>query len=180
MRVVDHATRNPVAESDKVGHDNVTELRPAGPPAGKPPHEALPVTGTIKRERDGQPLNQPAPSDFPVTAECSCGEEIRKREYMFADWQHVPVSTAPAADDPLIRQWANSGSRKRQIAATLARELASLPAHTRVESSMKIAARFGTSNTTAAGARFLLTGHKLIYKSGRHYFTAPGRPKTPP
>jgi hypothetical protein len=161
-----------------VGHDNVAELRPAEQPAGEPAHEALPVRGTIKRVRDGQVLGQPMPADFPVTAECSCGNAIRKQEYMFADWRHE--STAPAPGDPLIRQWASSGSRKRQIAATLARELAARPAHARVESSMKIAARFGTSNTTAVGARFLLMGHMLIYKSGRHYFNAARRPERPP
>jgi DNA-binding GntR family transcriptional regulator len=82
------------------------------------------------------------------------------------------MSTAPAVGNPVIRQWAGSGIRKRQIAATLARELASLPPHTRVESSMKIAARFGTSNSTAVHARFLLIAQNIIYKSGRHYFVA--------
>lgn len=161
-----------------MGHDDVTELPPAEPPAERPAHQALPVRGTIRRARDGQVLGRPMPSDFPVTADCSCGNVITKQKYMFTDWRHG--STAPVPDDPLIRQWASSGSIKRRIAATLARELASRPAHTRVESSMKIAARFGTSNATAAGARFLLTGHHLIYKSGRHYFTAPRIPGKPP
>jgi hypothetical protein len=67
---------------------NVAELRPGEQPAEEPAHEALPVRGTIKRVRDGKVLDRPMPADFPVKAECSCGNAIRKQEYMFADWRH--------------------------------------------------------------------------------------------
>jgi hypothetical protein len=72
----------------------------------------------------------------------------------------------------VITAWANSGSRTRQIAARLARELASLPENTQVESSMKIAARFRTSNTMAVNARHLLMGQGIVRKVGRHYYVA--------
>jgi hypothetical protein len=38
---------------------------------------------------------------------------------------------------------------------------------------MKIAKRHATSHAMAVNARNLLTGAHLIYKSGRHYYTAP-------
>jgi hypothetical protein len=81
----------------------------------------------------------------------------------------------------VIREWAGHYSMRRQLAARLARELAVLPDHSRVESTMKIAARYGTSHTMAVNARNLLAGAHFIYKSGRHYHKAPlitgtGRP----
>jgi hypothetical protein len=78
-------------------------------------------------------------------------------------------------EDPVISQWAASGSRTRHIAATLARELSLKPPNTQVESSMKIAARFGTSNTMAVRARYLLIERGMISKVGRHYFVATTR-----
>lgn len=53
-------------------------------------------------------------------------------------------STASAeAGNPAIRQWAAHPSRTRQLAARIARELALRPGNSRVESSMKLAARHG-------------------------------------
>jgi len=72
----------------------------------------------------------------------------------------------------VIASWAGHHSLTRQLAARLARELALRPDHSRVESSKRIAARYGTSNTMAVNARNLLTGAHLIYKSGRHYHKA--------
>jgi hypothetical protein len=60
----------------------------------------------------------------------------------------------------------------RRIAARLARELAGKPCHERVDSSMKIAARYGVSNTMAVNARHLLMGARIIYKKDRHYYVA--------
>jgi hypothetical protein len=77
-----------------------------------------------------------------------------------------------STDDPVIAKWAASGSRARHIAATLARELMLKPPNTQVESSMKIAARFGTNNTMAVRARYLLKEHGIIRKVGRHYYVA--------
>ena len=76
------------------------------------------------------------------------------------------------SEDPVIAKWAASGSRTRHIAATLARELSEKPPNTRVESSMKIAARFGTSNTMAVRARHLLIERGIIRKVGRYYHVA--------
>lgn len=72
----------------------------------------------------------------------------------------------------VIAAWADSGSRTKRIAATLARELANANSGDRVDSSMRIAARFGVSNTTAVNARYLLMGQKIIRKTGRHYYVA--------
>lgn len=83
--------------------------------------------------------------------------------------------TSRPATHAEITAWAASGVMKKQVAARLAREIALLPPHTRVESSMKIAAKNGVSNTVAANARHLLLGANLIYKNGRHYYT--GQPK---
>lgn len=59
-------------------------------PAESPVHEALPVRGTFKRVKDREQLVLPMPWDYPITAECaSCGKVIRKKESMFADWEHV-------------------------------------------------------------------------------------------
>jgi hypothetical protein len=55
------------------------------------------------------------------------------------------------------------------VAARAAREIALLPAHAEVDSSMKIAAKYGVSDTIAVRARNLLRDAGLIYKSGRRY-----------
>lgn len=72
----------------------------------------------------------------------------------------------------VITLWADSGSRTKRIAATLARELANGNPGDRVDSSMRIAARFGASNTMAVNARYLLMGQRIIRKVGRHYYVA--------
>jgi hypothetical protein len=82
------------------------------------------------------------------------------------------TATSSQAVSSVIRQWATHHSRTRQLAARIARELALRPDHSRVDSSMKLAARHGASNTMAANARHLLMGARLIYKSGRHYYKA--------
>lgn len=74
--------------------------------------------------------------------------------------------------EAVISAWAHSGVTSKVIAATLARELPALPPATRVTSSMKIAARFNTSNTTAVRARYHLLAQKIIRKNGRHYYVA--------
>lgn len=71
----------------------------------------------------------------------------------------------------VISAWVTSGVTSKVIAATLAREMRSRAPGTRVLSSMKIAARFNTSNTTAVRARNYLLGQKIICKNGRHYYT---------
>jgi len=63
---------------------------------------------------------------------------------------HMPMeTTSPGSDttsaDRAIAVWSRSGSQARQIAAALGRELLDTPRHTRVDSSMKIAARFGAN-----------------------------------
>jgi hypothetical protein len=85
--------------------------------------------------------------------------------------RRMAETSGPAAS-PVIRAWARHHSLTQQLAARLARELALRPDHSRVESSMKIAARHGVSNTMAVNARNLLMGARLIYKSGRHYYKA--------
>jgi hypothetical protein len=79
------------------------------------------------------------------------------------------TETGNRAAGSVIRAWASGHSLTRQLAARLARELALRPDHSQVESSMKIAARYGVSNTVAVNARNLLMGAHLIYKSGQHY-----------
>jgi hypothetical protein len=79
------------------------------------------------------------------------------------------------AASPVIKEWARHHSLTRQLAARLARELASRPDHSPFDSSMKIAAKYGVSNTMAVKARNLLAGAHLIYKSGRHYRKAAPR-----
>lgn len=71
-----------------------------------------------------------------------------------------------------ISAWVYSGVTSKIIAATLAQELPLRPPEARVESSMKIAARFNTSNTTAVRARNHLLGQQIIRKNGRHYYAA--------
>ena len=81
-----------------------------------------------------------------------------------------------AVDDPVnsavLTAWTSSESRTKRIAAALARELADADQGDRVDSSMKIAARFGTTNTMAVNVRFFLMGCGIIRKSGRHYYVA--------
>jgi hypothetical protein len=74
----------------------------------------------------------------------------------------------------VIAGWAGSGIRSRRVAAVLALELLGKPRNTRVDSSMKIAVRFGTDNSMAVRARLLLTGARIIYRSDadHHYYVA--------
>ena len=52
-------------------------------------HEIVPVPGTYKRARDGQPVNPPMPWDYPLTAQCEeCRRTAYKQSAMFADWEH--------------------------------------------------------------------------------------------
>lgn len=68
-----------------MSHDNVAELGLAESQA----HEALPVRGTLKRARDGKHLDRTVPADYPVDAECSCGNPIRKQAWARGTWQHA-------------------------------------------------------------------------------------------
>ena len=53
-------------------------------------HEALPVRGTFKRAKDGELLELPVQAwDYPILAKCACGGEIRKKESMCCDWEHL-------------------------------------------------------------------------------------------
>jgi hypothetical protein len=85
------------------------------------------------------------------------------------------MKNAEASDlvnSAIITAWVKSGSRTKLIAAALARELANANPGDRVESSMKIAARFGTSSTMAANARYHLISQGIIRKVGCHYYVA--------
>jgi hypothetical protein len=85
-----------------------------------------------------------------------------------------PPGTRKAPGDQVIAGWFRSGSRARQIAAVLGGELLARPRGTRVDSSMKIAARFRVNNSMAARARNFLMGAEIIYRSeaDRHYYVA--------
>jgi hypothetical protein len=76
------------------------------------------------------------------------------------------------ADEAIISQWSAHWSRTRQLAAALARELAALPDHSRIEPTTKTAARHGVSYSVALSARNLLIGAKLAYKRGAHCYKA--------
>jgi hypothetical protein len=65
-----------------------------------------------------------------------------------------------------------AGETSDREAAILARELVNANPGDRVDSSMKIAARFGATNTMAVNARYLLMGQGIIRKIGRHYYVA--------
>lgn len=54
-------------------------------------HEPLPVRGTFKRAKDGEPPDLPLqPWDYPILADCApCGEPIRKDKSMLAKWYHT-------------------------------------------------------------------------------------------
>jgi hypothetical protein len=75
-------------------------------------------------------------------------------------------------DDPDFAEWAGSPVMARRIAARLAGVLAGASQNDRVDSVWKIAERFSTSRSVAENARNLLTGRRIIYKSGRHYYIA--------
>jgi hypothetical protein len=63
-------------------------LCPLEPPA----HEALPRRGTLRRVKDGERRAVPMPWDYPVAADCAqCAREIRRKEMMFVEWEHVKV-----------------------------------------------------------------------------------------
>jgi hypothetical protein len=88
--------------------------------------------------------------------------------------QVSPAGTGAAPREEVIAAWSGSGSRARQIAAVLARELRAKPSGSRVDSSMKIAARFGVNNSMAVRARGFLLGARFICRSDadRHYYVA--------
>ena len=56
-------------------------------------HEILPQRGTMRRERDGLPSENPVmpmPWEYPLTATCAvCGQSIRRERSMLSDWEHV-------------------------------------------------------------------------------------------
>lgn len=73
----------------------------------------------------------------------------------------------------VIAEWSRSPSRARRIAAVLGRELLDTSPGTLVDSSMKIAARFGAGNSMAVRARNLLADAGIIYQAGNgHYYAA--------
>ena len=73
-------------------------------------------------------------------------------------------------NDPVIAEWASSPIATRNIAASLADDLAAASRHDRVDSVRRIAARFCVCGSVATNARNLLMGRGIIYKSGRHYY----------
>jgi hypothetical protein len=82
--------------------------------------------------------------------------------------------TRTTSGDQVIAEWSRSGSRARQIAAVLGRELLAKPRGTRVDSSMKIAVRFRVNNSMAVRVRNFLMGAEIIYRSeaDHHYYVA--------
>ncbi len=96
--------------------------------------------------------------------------------------QATLLARSDAARERVIAGWAASGARSRQVAAAWARELldqASAPGTDRgagrpVESTMKVAARAGVSNSAAARARRLLVGAGFLrQRPDRHYYYVP-------
>lgn len=67
------------------------QQRPAFAVPASPTHEPLPVRGTIKRAKNGEPLAYPIQArDYPIIADCSdCEKSVRKDSSMFSDWEHV-------------------------------------------------------------------------------------------
>lgn len=89
--------------------------------------------------------------------------------------QPVPASQrATSSADKAIAAWSRSRRKADRIAAMLGWELLSKPRDTRLDSSLKIAERFFTSNTTAVQARKLLVQAKIIRQSDsdRRYYVA--------
>ncbi len=72
----------------------------------------------------------------------------------------------------IIAAWENHGSRAKQIAAVLARELEGKNPGDRIDSSVKIAARLGVSRSIVETARNHLMGARIIRKSRGHYCVA--------
>jgi len=73
------------------------------------------------------------------------------------------------SDYPVITRWTASRTGTKQLAATLARELAQTPVGTRLESGRKAGARLGVSGTTVFSARQHLIRLGLIHKCGAHH-----------
>lgn len=60
-------------------------------------HQALPVRGTARCEKTGQPTNLVTASDYPVIAECHwCHGSIWLSRLQQMEWAHV--ATVPAGD----------------------------------------------------------------------------------
>ena len=80
-------------------------------------------------------------------------------------------ATEQEATAAVIELWSKSSALKHKLAAVLAREIASLPPNTLVNSSMKIQVKYATSHSVAVAARNLLADANLIHKAGRRYYT---------
>lgn len=83
------------------------------------------------------------------------------------------IITQDEATAVVVAAWHNHAAQTKRVAAKLAADLAPLPPGTPVESSEKIARKYGVSPTMATNARRLLMGVKLVHKAGGHYFTGP-------
>jgi hypothetical protein len=60
-----------------------------GHPGG---HQALPVRGSYRSERTGQPAVLTDDGAYPVTAECkTCHGRIRLDHLIQTDWRHAPA-----------------------------------------------------------------------------------------
>jgi hypothetical protein len=86
----------------------------------------------------------------------------------------TPVTSKPGTP-AVIKTWAGSGAMVKQVAARLAREIALRPPNEEFQSSMRIAANYGISNSMAVHARRFLASAGLVYKQGRRYYT--GQPE---
>ena len=66
-------------------------------PADGAGHLGEPEGGTYKQESNGQPANLLLDSHYPALAECSvCGQPIRLKFRIQANWRHVPPTKKPA------------------------------------------------------------------------------------
>jgi DNA-binding GntR family transcriptional regulator len=81
--------------------------------------------------------------------------------------------TQEIATSVVISAWRNHTAMTKQVAARLAGELAIRPPRSKLESSQRIADKYGVSKTMVDNAKRLLTGANLVHKAGRYYFTGP-------
>ena len=73
----------------------------------------------------------------------------------------------------VVAEWSRSASRARRVAAVPGRELLDTAPGTLMDSSMKIAPRFGAGNSIAVQARNLLADAGIIHQAGNgHYYAA--------
>ncbi len=139
------------------------------PPVLGDGHEVLPVKGTLRRERDDVKPDYPIqPADYPLLGNCICGALIRKEHYITGEFAHVSF-------EAIVISWARHPAKTRKLAARLASELLAKPRHTPLDSDGMMAIRHKVSRTMVVKARRMLLEARMIYQSGRYYYT--GQPK---